>query len=60
MGVPRKLARGRAVGGSGCILWERKYEFLKYLESKGIHHEKLNAYTPQENGMVLVLPDIVA
>lgn len=26
-------------------------EFLKYLESKGIHHEKTNAYTPQENGV---------
>ena len=26
-------------------------EFLKYLESKGIHHEKMNAYTPQENGV---------
>jgi hypothetical protein len=26
-------------------------DFLKYLESKGIHHEKTNAYTPQENGV---------
>jgi transposase InsO family protein len=26
-------------------------EFLSYLESKGIHHEKTNAYTPQENGV---------
>jgi len=26
-------------------------EFLQYLESKGIHHEKTNAYTPQENGV---------
>ena len=22
-----------------------------YFESKGIHHEKMNAYTPQENGL---------
>ena len=26
-------------------------EFAAYFESKGIHHEKTNAYTPQENGM---------
>lgn len=26
-------------------------EFSSYLESKGIHHEKTNAYTPQENGV---------
>jgi transposase InsO family protein len=26
-------------------------EFQSYLESKGIHHEKTNAYTPQENGV---------
>ena len=26
-------------------------EFAAYFESKGIHHEKMNAYTPQENGM---------
>ena len=26
-------------------------EFSSYLESKGIHHEKTNAYTPQENGI---------
>ena len=26
--------------------------FKAYLESKGIYHEKTNAYTPQENGMV--------
>src|ERR1700704_5210928 len=26
-------------------------EFQNYLESKGIHHEKTNTYTPQENGV---------
>lgn len=26
-------------------------EFQSYLESKGIHHEKTNAYTPQENSI---------
>jgi hypothetical protein len=26
-------------------------QFASYLESKGIHHEKTNAYTPQENGI---------
>ncbi|KIK15365.1 hypothetical protein PISMIDRAFT_115244, partial [Pisolithus microcarpus 441] len=26
-------------------------EFKQYLKSKGVHHEKTNAYTPQENGM---------
>ena len=26
-------------------------EFAAYFESKGIHHEKTNAYTPQENGV---------
>jgi transposase InsO family protein len=26
-------------------------EFKGYLESKGIKHEKTNAYTPQENGI---------
>jgi hypothetical protein len=26
--------------------------FKSYLKSKGIHHEKTNAYTPQENGVV--------
>jgi len=26
-------------------------DFQNYLESKGIHHEKTNAYTPQENGV---------
>jgi transposase InsO family protein len=26
-------------------------KFSSYLESKGIHHEKTNAYTPQENGV---------
>ena len=27
------------------------HEFKGYLDSKGIHHEKTNAYTPQENGV---------
>jgi hypothetical protein len=26
-------------------------QFASYLESKGIHHKKTNAYTPQENGI---------
>ena len=26
-------------------------EFEAYFKSKGIHHEKMNAYTPQENGV---------
>ena len=26
-------------------------ELASYFESKGIHHEKANAYTPQENGI---------
>ncbi|KIN98729.1 hypothetical protein M404DRAFT_31056 [Pisolithus tinctorius Marx 270] len=26
-------------------------EFKAYLKSKGVHHEKTNAYTPQENGV---------
>lgn len=26
-------------------------KFTNFLESKGIHHETTNAYTPQENGV---------
>ena len=26
-------------------------ELVDYFESKGIHHEKMNAYTPQENSV---------
>lgn len=33
-------------GGEYC-----SQEFSAYLKSKGIHHEKTNAYTPQENGV---------
>ena len=29
----------------------RSKELATYFESKGIHHEKTNAYTPQENGI---------